>query len=75
MRKIYGGICVIERIISRAWDAPAKFAPTLKLRKGMRGTVEASNDGRVRVRIFFSNTSSWRIIALIGRKNTRVEDS
>ena len=33
-RKIYGGLCVIERIISRDLDAPAKFAPTLNVRKG-----------------------------------------
>ena len=29
-----GGLCVIERIISRGLDAPAKFAPTLEVRKG-----------------------------------------
>ena len=28
------GLCVTERIISRGLDAPAKFAPTLKVRKG-----------------------------------------
>ena len=33
---------MIERIISRGLDAPAKFAPTLEVRKGMHGTVEAS---------------------------------
>ena len=27
-------LCVIERIISRGWDAPAKFAPRLDVRKG-----------------------------------------
>ena len=27
-------LCVMERIISRGLDAPAKFAPTLKVRKG-----------------------------------------
>ena len=32
---------MIERIISRGLDAPAKFAPTLKARKAMHGTVEA----------------------------------
>ena len=42
---------MIERIISRGLDAPAKFAPTLEVRKAMHGTEEASNDGRVRVRI------------------------
>ena len=29
-----GGLCVIEHIISRGLDAPAKFAPTLDVRKG-----------------------------------------
>ena len=34
---------MIERIISRGLDAPAKFAPTLEVRRGnARGTVEAS---------------------------------
>ena len=42
---------MIERIISRDLYAPAKFAPTLKVRKAMHGTEEASNDGRVSVRI------------------------
>ena len=28
------GLCVIERIVSRGLDAPAKFAPTLEVRKG-----------------------------------------
>ena len=47
---------MIERIVSRGLDAPAKFAPTLKVRKGMHGTEEASNDGRVRVRIIHGLT-------------------
>ena len=42
---------MIEHIVSRGLDAPAKFAPTLEVRKAMHGTEEASNDGRVRVRI------------------------
>ena len=42
---------MIERIVSRGLDAPAKFAPTLKVRRAMHGTEEASNDGRVRVHI------------------------
>ena len=33
---------MIECIISRGLDAPAKFAPTLEVRKGMHGTEEAS---------------------------------
>ena len=28
------GLCVKEHIISRGLDAPAKFAPTLEVRKG-----------------------------------------
>ena len=40
---------MIERIISRGLDAPAKYAPTLNVRKrAMHGTEEASNDGKVR---------------------------
>ena len=34
LRKDIQGLCVIERIISRGLDAPAKFAPTLEVRKG-----------------------------------------
>ena len=33
---------MIERIISRGLDAPAKFAPLLEVRKGNHGAVEAS---------------------------------
>ena len=42
---------MIECIVSRGLDAPAKFAPTLKVRKAMHGTEEASNDVKVKVRI------------------------
>ena len=42
---------MIERIVLRGLDALAKFAPTLKVRKAMHGTEEASNDGKVKVRI------------------------
>ena len=42
---------MIERIVSRGLDAPAKFAPTLNVRKAMHGTEEASNGGKVKVRI------------------------
>ena len=38
-----------ERIISRGLDAPAKFAPTLNVRKAMHGTEEASNGAKVKV--------------------------
>ena len=42
---------MLERIVSRGLDAPAKFAPTLKVRKGNARYEEASNDGKVKVRI------------------------
>ena len=45
-----------ERIISRGLDAPAKFAPTFKVKREMHGTVEASNDGKIRVRIIHGLT-------------------
>ena len=32
---------MIERIISRGLDAPAKFAPTLNVERAMHGTEEA----------------------------------
>ena len=51
LRKIKGGLCVIEHIVSQGLDAPAKFAPTIKVRKGNARTEEASNDGKVKVRI------------------------
>ena len=41
---------MIERIVSRGLDAPAKFAPTLKVRNG-NATEEACKGGKVRVRI------------------------
>ena len=40
-------MCLFFVVISRGLDAPAKFAPTLKVKKAMHGTEEASNDGRV----------------------------
>ena len=42
---------MIEHIVSRGLDAPAKFAPTLKVKRAMHGTEEASKGGKVRVRI------------------------
>ena len=47
---------MIERIVSRGLDAPAKFAPTLEVKRAMRGTEEASNDGKVKVRIIHGLT-------------------
>ena len=42
---------MIEHIVSRGLDAPAKFAPTLKVRRAMHGIEEARKGGKVRVRI------------------------
>ena len=61
---------MIERIISRGLDAPAKFAPTLKVRKGMHGTEEASNDGRVRVRIIHGLNISHKELIYLLQKST-----
>ena len=62
---------MIECIISRGLDAPAKFAPTLKVRKAMHGTEEASNDGRVRVRIIHGlNISHKEHIYLLQKSTT-----
>ena len=47
---------MIEHIVSQGLDAPAKFAPTLKVRKGNARTEEASNDGKLRVRIIHGLT-------------------
>ena len=55
-----------ERIISRGLDAPAKFAPTLNARKGNARYEEASNDGKVRVRIIHGlNNSHKELIYLL----------
>ena len=57
---------MIERILSRGLDAPAKFAPTLYVRKGNARSLEASNDGRVRVRIIHGlNISHKELIYLL----------
>ena len=47
---------MIERIVSRVLDVSAKFEPTLEVRKGNARFKEASNDGRVRVRIIHGLT-------------------
>ena len=59
-----------ERIISRGLDAPAKFAPTLEVRKAMHGTQEASNDGRVRVRIIHGLNISQKELTYLLQKST-----
>ena len=57
---------MIERIISRGLDAPVKFAPRLEVRRAMHGTVEASNDGKVKVRIIHGlNISHKELIYLL----------
>ena len=57
-----------EHIISRGLDAPAKFAPTLNVRKAMHGTKEASNDGRVRVRIIHGLNISHKELTYLLQK-------
>ena len=57
-----------ERIISRGLDAPAKFAPTLNVRK-LHGTGEASNGGRVRVRIIHGINFSHKELAYLLQKS------
>ena len=44
-----------ERIILRGLDAPAKFAPTLNVRKG-NARYRRGNDGKVKVRIIHGLT-------------------
>ena len=58
-----------ERIISRGLDAPVKFAPTLEVRKGNHGTEEASNDGKVRVRIIHGLNISHKELTYLLRKS------
>ena len=59
-----------ERIISRGLDAPAKFAPTLKRERAMHGTEEASNDGKVRVRIIHGLNISHKELTYLLQKST-----
>ena len=58
-----------ERIISRGLDAPAKFSPTLEVIKGMHGTEESSNDGRVRVRIIHGLNISHKELTYLLQKS------
>ena len=60
---------MIERIISRGLDAPAKFAPTLKVRKGNAWNEEACNDGRVRVRIIHGLNISHKELTYLLQKS------
>ena len=59
-----------ERIISRGLDAPAKFAPTLNVRKGNARYRRASNDGRVRVRIIRGLNISHKELTYLLQKST-----
>ena len=61
---------MIERIISRGLDAPAKFAPTLNVRRAMHGTEEDSNDGKVRVRIIHGLNISHKELIYLLQKST-----
>ena len=54
-------------IISRGLDAPPKFAPTLKVRK-VRGIREASNGGRVRLRIIHGLNISHKELTYLLQK-------
>ena len=60
---------MIEHIVSRSLDAPAKFAPTIEVRKAMHGTEEASNDGRVRVRIIHGLNISHKELTYLLQKS------
>ena len=53
---------MIEHIISRDLDAPVKFA--------MHGTEEASNDGKVRVRIIHGLNISHKELTYLLQKST-----
>ena len=60
-----------ESIISRGLDAPAKFAPTLNVRKGNAWyRREASNDRRVRVRIIHGLNISHKELTYLLQKST-----
>ena len=47
---------MIEHIVSRGLDAPVKFAPTLKVRKGNARYKRLENCGKVSVRIIHGLT-------------------
>ena len=61
---------MIERIVSQGLDALTKFAPTLKVKRAMHGTEEASNDGRVRVRIIHGLNISHKELTYLLQKST-----
>ena len=61
---------MIERIVSGGLDAPTKFAPILKVRRGNAGIREASNDGRVRVCIIHGLNISHKELTYLLKKST-----
>ena len=61
---------MIESIISRGLDAPAKFAPTLKVKRAMHDIEEASNGGKVRVRIIHGLNISHKELTYLLQKST-----
>ena len=61
---------MIERIVSRGLDAPAKFALTLKVRNGNARYLEASNDGKMRVRIIHGLNISHKEHTYLLQKST-----
>ena len=67
---------MIKHIVSRSLDAPVKFAPTLKVRKGNARNEEASNDGRVRVGIIHGlNISKKELIYLLQKSTSHEKPS
>ena len=60
---------MIECIVSRGLDVSAKFAPTLEVRKGNARYREASNDGRVRVRIIHGLNISNKELTYLFQKS------
>ena len=67
----YGGYFEedIRRFISRGLDAPAKFAPTLNVRKAMHSTEKASNGGKVRVCIIHGLNISHKEVTYLLQKS------
>ena len=64
---------MIERSISRGLDAPTKFAPTLKVRKGNARYRRGYNDGRVRVCIIHGLNISHKELTYLLQKSTSHE--
>ena len=60
---------MIERIVSRGLDAPAKFAPTLNVRKGNARYRRGQQGGRVRVRIIHGLNISHKELTYLLQKS------